>query len=1280
MNKLFLAIYDFFRRRRVLLYALLGVSAAAMAWFAFQVRINEDVTSFFPETKGGGKTSQIYKNLKAKDKIFILVSGETDSAEPETLIEAGENYVRRLAGEVGETHIRSITASIDGDAVGQVSDFIYGHLPIFLTEKDYARIDSLLEGMAMDARMKTNYDAVVSAAGFAARDFILADPLGLGGQTLAGLQDFGRAAEYEVYEDHIFSRDLSTLVILIEPTHGMGSTGPNDALIDAIEETARVTEAEYEGVAVSYFGGPSVGVYNARQIKRDTMITLTVAFLIIVAFISVAFRSRWALLQIMFPVVYGGLFALACIYFIRGSMSGIAMGAGAAVFGIAMSYSIHVVSHRSHVRSVRRIVDELAYPLTVGSITTIGAFLGLLFTDSALLRDFGLFAALALVGTTFASLVFLPHMMRDGQSEKPSRILRFIERITAYPLDRNKWVVGGVLALLAVCLFFYRDVKFDSNMLNLSVEPRHIKEAEMKVRNIFDPSESRTMFVSSGTDPQAALESYREAGERLGRLKDEGLVSDVVSASKFLIPEAVQRERIERWNSFWTPEKRARVLDAAERSAVKAGFAPGAFALEEMLARDYGTVSATDPEILDSPLFREWVSRADSLLMLSMQVTLPRANKDTVYGMFMDEADAVPVDMGYFSNRMAVTVNDNFNLVLYICSILIFAALLVSYGRIELTLMTFMPMAVSWVIILGLMALFGIEFNIVNIILSTFVFGIGDDFSIFIMDGLLGKYRSGRRVLAQHKSAIFFSAITIIVGMGALVFAGHPALRSISVISILGLAAVVLTAFTLQPILFRAFISSQTRRGGFPYTLASLANTVYCFTYFVTGCSILQGVIVTLAILPISNKRKKAFFHRAVSFSTRTFLRTMITTRSVYLNPAGEDFKRPAVIVANHQSFIDILVMLSICPKMVMVTNGWVWRSPFFGRIVRYADFYHTADGYESLAETLRAKVADGYSVMVFPEGTRSPDMNIRRFHKGAFYLAEKLGLDIIPVVMFGNGLASSKRQPFYIKKSLLVSRILPRITPDDTAYGDTYTERARNIAAMFRREYGNIAEEYGTPDNPYYFDALMKNYTYKGPVLEWYMRVKVRMEGKYRFFHEIIPRNASVTDVGCGYGPLSFMLSMLSAGRRVLGVDYDEEKIAVAEHSFLRTDRVGFVCADAVTYDYPRSDVFVLNDVLHYMGHDSQRTLVDRCAARLNPGGMILIRDGDSDKAQRHEVTKWTEKMSTRVLGFNKTEGELHFTSGARIREMAAANGLAVEERENDRRTSNTIYILKKR
>lgn len=170
--------------------------------------------------------------------------------------------------------------------------------------------------------------------------------------------------------------------------------------------------------------------------------------------------------------------------------------------------------------------------------------------------------------------------------------------------------------------------------------------------------------------------------------------------------------------------------------------------------------------------------------------------------LFQPKEKVVIFDRSYFANQWVSAVNQDFYLILYISSFLIFFALWISYGRIELTLMSFLPMLVSWIIIVGLMGMLGIEFNIINIILSTFIFGIGDDFSIFIMDGLQNKYRTGRQLLNPHKTAIFFSAFTTVIGMGTLVFARHPALQSISLISILGMIAVVLVAYTLQPILF----------------------------------------------------------------------------------------------------------------------------------------------------------------------------------------------------------------------------------------------------------------------------------------------------------------------------------------------------------------------------------------------------------------------------------------------------------------------------------------------
>ena len=410
---------------------------------------------------------------------------------------------------------------------------------------------------------------------------------------------------------------------------------------------------------------------------------------------------------------------------------------------------------------------------------------------------------------------------------------------------------------------------------------------------------------------------------------------------------------------------------------------------------------------------------------------------------------------------------------------------------------------------------------------------------------------------------------------------------------------------------------------------------------------------------------------------TRGFLRAMVTTKTICLNEPGERFEKPAVVIANHQSFIDILVLLSICPKAVMVTNGWVWRSPVFGRIVRYLGFYHAADGYERLAPALAQKVAEGYSVIVFPEGTRSADGKIGRFHKGAFYLAGELGLDILPICLYGNGMISSKRQPIYIKHGLVVSRVLPRMAAADPA---NCSAQAKAACRLMRREYLGLYETYNRPCNPYFRDMLIKSYTYKGPVLEWYMRVKVRLERSYELFDRIVPRDAAVVDLGCGYGPLSYMLAMLCERRRVVGMDYDAEKVETAGQSFLRRPGIEFIHADLRTAELPGADAFLLVDVLHYMRPEEQRALIGRCAARLNAGGRIIIRDGDSGKAERHKATAMTEVWSTKIVGFNKTDGGLHFTSTPELARIARELGMEIHAAHKDTRTSNTVYILTRR
>lgn len=1274
MSNIFVRLYDWFAQRRRLLYGLLALLVVALGAMAVQVRFDENINSFFSD--GDNKEqSAMFENLKIKDKIAVMISGE----DPDAIVEAAEIFKEQLQPLLDEGVLLGITDGTEAETMERSTDFIYNYLPIFFDESDYQRLDSLLTREGVQLAVDNTYNMLTSATGMAVGDVLTRDPLGVGTHLLRRFERFSTDFEYELYGGHLFTADLRTMLLFIDPALSMGRTGDNDSMVTLLDAAAAEAE-QVEGVQIEQVGGPIVAVHNARRIKKDTALTMSLALIVIITVVYLSFRQKWAIPLISMPPAFGALFALAVVWLVQGAVSAIAIGAGVVVLGIALSYSIHVISHSNHIHSPRQIVRELSYPLTLGCMTTIGAFVALMFTSSSLLQDMGLFSAAALVGTTLFCLVFLPHFLGGMTEGGESRLLERIERWNGYAYESKRWVILAIVAVVGVCLCFYQDVRFDEDMTRLNYMPDNIARAEQRLTTLTG-SENDVYIVTSSHDLSAASQSYAVLESLCQGYRGEGKVEDFTSVSNFVVEESVQRERIARWEAFWA-ERRASVVEMLHTAARKKGFRDGAFArFDEMVEREYEPCRYDAASLVDVPVLSEWITHSGGVPALISRVKIEPQHKDEVYAAIDKIGRTTVIDRAYFSSKMVAAASDDFNFILLISSAIVFVALFLSYGRIELAALTFLPMCISWVIILGLMAMFDLRFNIVNIILATFIFGIGDDFSIFIMDGLLQEYKTGEKVLRVHKTAIFFSAFTTIVGMGVLILASHPALKSIALISVMGMCVVVFVSYTLQPFLFRLLISEPAKRGYFPYTLPSILNMIYEFGFFLAGCVVAQLLMVVLTLLPIGRRRRKAVFHSFVHHFARLILGTMITTRVRRDNPHGEDYSRPSVIVANHQSFIDILLMLSLTPRVVMVTNSWVWHSPFFGWIVQYADFYHAANGYEALADSLRDRVAEGYSVVVFPEGTRSPDCRIQRFHKGAFYLAQLLKLDLLPVVIFGAGQVSAKRQGFYVKHGRVVARTMPRIAYGSDEMGATYQEQSKRMRRYFERELARLTEEYGRTDSPYLKDALQTNYIYKGPVLEWYMRIKMRRDGYYAFWDDRLPLDATITDVGCGYGQLSFMLAMRSASRHITAIDYDEDKIALARHSFLaRCCNVEFRADDMRRCDLPQSDAFLFNDSLHYVSERTQAEVLHRCVERLNQGGQIIVRDGDASKRENMDSILRAEWWSTRVLRFNRSDEPLRFVNAEWMERFARQHNLQLSLDRCDEQAMETIYIFTKR
>lgn len=160
-------------------------------------------------------------------------------------------------------------------------------------------------------------------------------------------------------------------------------------------------------------------------------------------------------------------------------------------------------------------------------------------------------------------------------------------------------------------------------------------------------------------------------------------------------------------------------------------------------------------------------------------------------------------------------------------------------------------------------------------------------------------------------------------------------------------------------------------------------------------------------------------------------------------NPNKETFSKPAILICNHQSHLDLLSVLSLSPNLVALTNQWVWNFPVYKPVLRYLEYYPATEGLEKSVENLADVVAHGYSIVIFPEGTRSVDCSVLKFHRGAFYLAEQLNCDIVPIFLDGPGRVLPKKN-LLLHPGTITIRIGQRVSAEDTAMGSNYREKTR--------------------------------------------------------------------------------------------------------------------------------------------------------------------------------------------------------------------------------------------
>ena len=802
----------------MLAWGLFLILTTALVISILSLSYKEDISDFLPLDEKNQTALSVYQDVSGANKIYAIISTkDTVNVNPQELADGVETFAEKVEINDSLHYIKDIMKEIDMDKMLGMADEVYANVPYYLTDRDYERIDSLLSDPTyVESQISEDKQLLLFPSSNVLVSNISRDPLNLFSPILGRLKQAGMSIEFEIYDGYILSPDSKKAIVILESAFGAHESENNASLVAMLGNAKAETEAVNGNLDIHIIGGPVIAVANANQIKTDSILAVCIAGFLILVLLIYVFRNLRNILLIVLSVGWGWLFAMGAIALYYDSVSIIVIGIASVILGIAVNYPLHLIDHLKESDNPRAALKEIISPLVVGNVTTVGAFLCLVPLNSPALHDLGLFSSLLLIGTIFFVLIFLPHAVKTRKpGTKIEKEPLLITKLAGVSIENSRWFVWCVLALTIVFGYFSLKTEFDSDMRNINYMTDEQKSDLSYFQNLLNASDKteHLYIVSSGNDWDGALTQDEIIRRDVESLVSDGYATKQNSVSTFLVSKQEQQKRINKWKAF--VKKYSNIFDnKLPNAAEKYGFSTEAFSsFENIVNSDY--------EVQEFDYFKDFISTVfvgslsedneKGRKSLVQVISVPENSVEYVKEKLSEnkEFGGLFFDVKSMNGSIADTLSNDFNYIGIACGCIVFIFLWISLGSIELAIVSFMPMAFSWIWILGIMGILGIKFNIVNVILATFIFGQGDDYTIFMTEGLSYEFAYRKKLLASYKNSIVVSALIMFIGIGTLLFAKHPALRSLGEVTVVGMLSVVLMAYLFPPLIFKWLIKSK---------------------------------------------------------------------------------------------------------------------------------------------------------------------------------------------------------------------------------------------------------------------------------------------------------------------------------------------------------------------------------------------------------------------------------------------------------------------------------------
>lgn len=1110
------------RKKLLMLFALIAIVILLGIWGGKRMKLEENIYAVLPGSSNLAKYEQlIAKSANGNRLIFILKS---EKKQLDSLIATANVLQETLETAVPDSLISEISITNNPATFLDYLSDVYQNLPSYTDSSTLQNTD--WSEATLREKVSSKLRTLFTPAGAMVKQSLTRDPFDLSAPTLSRLQQLQADKNFTVTENCIVSTDSTYLLGFVKLSPNIKKEGQQKLLQTVVDSS--LASIRSDEIKTHVFGAALIAEANAERIKSDIMLTVNIASVLLLLVLCLYYRSIRVLPGFLLSSILGGSAALFLLSFKQGTISVIALGMGSVLMGSIVDCSVHVLTHLKKTGDAALTRKHLRAPILASSITTSVAFLGLLLIGSPALNDLAIFAALSLFFGALFAIWVLPTLFEKVFSKEESK-RNFIDKLMAFPFHKNRLAVSLCLLLIIIPLFFIQKVGFTKDLNELNYMPPRFAEAQNELNNASNTLQSSVLLLVEEDNLQHALSATQNVLDTL-----QGLPIEVHSALDILLNEEKRQANFTHWKTFWTKEKIVRTKKILASEAEKLGldlrvFAPflaqleapeisQTYEMELQLAQNYISIdSATNSTI--------------STIVLKVEKEDKSKIKDLVKAIFPNVA---VIDQSGMFDDLVLQVKTSLKKISLFLLIMIVGVLFVYFRNPEVVLLSVLPIFLSCATTIGLMGALHIPFNMINIIVTIFIFGLAIDYTIFSLDALISDYREGGTNFQTGKSAILLSALTTFIGIGVLIFAKHPSLHSIATAGMVAIVSAFIYAIVFLPFLFDILVKNRTNKKFEPITFHGIYDTFVAYSVILFGSfalSVIGAVLYLFFFIPF--EKRQLLFHTLFNRYSNFYIKRVMfpNEKCVYENPSGETFEKPALILSNHQSLIDTPIVVGLTTKIIILTKNWVRRASPFAVVARLADFYSVEKGLETVREQLKAKMANGFSIVVFPEGSRAEDKNLRRFHRGAFLFAEELELDIVPV-MIHDTLDTLHRNQIFGQRRQLHVNIGKRIAYNDTSFGTESRERFKNIREFYKKEF--FEQRKSIENTAYYHELILSNYKYKGVEILKEVKAVLKANSNFQSLDELFKNDKKTLLIDESNGVLTLAQNLVNEHKQV--------------------------------------------------------------------------------------------------------------------------------------------------